>query len=465
MKVAFVGGGSHSLLGPLRSVMADARVIGDGEINLYDLNVDRARTMGQLLMKTPEYAVSRPRIVWGTSLEQALEGADAVGVVLMAGSRKSHRMGDLVSRNRGFLSSDNVSPNGAMLAIKGGRILMGIARKMEQHCPEALLIDFANPVAVLSAMVNHHTRIRALGVCAGFPNHRWDLARICGRDEAEPDLVVDVAGVNHLSFILRGTCKDRDLFELLEEKLHPDWKMSSLQSWWGPTWSEIIRDSVTNLVRIYRELGVLIYSTERDGMSHLLPYDEQVEQFRKTTASLTPGQIDRDEDRERATRAEADRRFQEYANQDLDQEFWAEQWRHDLSLRRQDDDIYVQILRGMGAGVPTRIVASAPNCGAVEGFKDRTVLEFTQVISGKTIQPAGRFAIPDVVQGMVSGVAAHQTMLADAIATEDPRLLAHALLAYPEQPYSRAIRLLYRDLFEVNAEEIPAPLAAARALL
>jgi hypothetical protein len=65
----------------------------------------------------------------------------------------------------------------------GGTIVLGIARQMEKHCPQAWLFDYANPVAVYSGIVNNHTRIRALGICGGFTNHRWDLARIIfGRD-------------------------------------------------------------------------------------------------------------------------------------------------------------------------------------------------------------------------------------------------------------------------------------------
>ena len=38
---------------------------------------------------------------------------------------------------------------------------------MEKCCPKAWFVDFANPVAVYSGMLNNHTQIRALGICGG----------------------------------------------------------------------------------------------------------------------------------------------------------------------------------------------------------------------------------------------------------------------------------------------------------
>jgi len=78
-----------------------------------------------------------------------------------------------------------------------------------------------------------------------------------------------------------------------------------------------------------------------------------------------------------------------------------------------------------------------------------------------TIKPRGTLFIPAVVQGIVSGLAAHQTMLGDAIATQDPRLLAQALLAYPWMPYSAASKAVFRELIVANGDEVSPPLRKA----
>jgi alpha-galactosidase/6-phospho-beta-glucosidase family protein len=426
----------------------------DGEINLYDLNPSRAEALGRMVMKTPEYSATQNcKITWGTTLEDALEGADVVGVILMAGSRENFALGNWASDKHGFMTSDNVSPNGAFLALKGGPILLDIARKMETICPNAWLIDFANPVAVLSAAVNHYTKIKAMGVCAGYMNHHWDLHRIlAGEDLPNTAYDVDVAGINHLSFIIRGSLQGRDLFTLLDERLAKPWTMPEFQPWRTEASVQSIKHSVTTIMRAYRELGVVIFSTEGDGLSHLY-YDEAVAHL-PSKPTVTREQVIAQERGGQQERIAYDLKFRALLDQDLDDEYWKVDFTKCQESRREEEDIFVRIMKGIAGIAEMKIATSRPNAGAVAGFGDRTVLEYTQYLYKDQIRPAADLFVPDVVHGLIDSLAVHQTMLADAIAQDDPRLLAHALLAYPEHPYSQALRSLNKDLAEINAEEL-----------
>jgi alpha-galactosidase/6-phospho-beta-glucosidase family protein len=414
--------------------------------------------MGKMLMRTPEYRRCGCKITWGTSLDEALEDADAVGIILMSGSQRTFGLGNSASQRHNYMSSDNVSPNGALLAVKGGPIIHDVAKRMEKACPEALLLDFANPVPVMSGIVNNHTKIQALGVCQGYMNHQWDLSRIFGRDEQETDLDVDVAGINHISFILNGRWRGGDLFEQLDACLaEPDWSPALLNPWW--TERMHITAGIQRLADIYRELGVLIFSTEGDGLSHMF-YDEALQEDLKKPV-LSAADIDREVENGKTARAAENKSFEEWLDKDLDDDFWNTHWEKDMRFRREDEDIFTRILAAVGTGNETKIVASRPNFGAVEGIKDRNLLEYSIVIKGKNVTPAGHYCIPDVVNGLVNGLSSHQTMLADAIATDDPKLLAQAMLAYPVRPYSKDLRDLTRELIEINAEEISPALQRA----
>lgn len=459
MKAVFVGGGAHRLLGIIRGAMARPGVLTGGEVNLYDLNVPRAEALGRMLMKSPEYRACGCKVTWGTTLEAALEGADAVGVVLFASPQQAYRRSERACRQHGFLASDNVSPCGAMLGVAGGRIIMPLARKMEQLCPNAILLDFANPVAVHAGMVNNHTRIKALGVCQGYTNHFWDLARVLnGKDEEDTGFEVEAAGINHLSMIVRGSYHGQDIFELFRQRVTPDWRAPQLGDWWNETSRANITNSCNRIVQFWRQLGVLIFSTEGDGMAHLM-HDEEVAAAKRPLPSLA--EIDASIQQGAAGRAEADRKFQSWLDQDLDQKFWDEHWRQDLNFKRHDHDIFVRLLTAIAGVEPARVAASRPSYGAVAGLKDRSTCEYSLVVSGKDIRPAGRYEIPDVVNGMLGALAIHQTMLGDAIATEDPRLLAHALLAYPIKTYSAEARSLYRELIQINRDNMAPALAQA----
>ncbi len=352
-----------------------------------------------------------------------------------------------------------MSPNGAFLAIKGAAVLLDVAKQMARRCPAATLVDFANPVAVLSGMVNNHTPVSALGVCAGYTNHQWDLSRLMGRDEAGGGFDVDVAGVNHLSFIVGGTAAGRDLFATLDRHTGRGWRPPRLSKAWPAVVRRSIAGGLRDLIRFRRELGVLIFSTEGDGMMHL-HYDEvlaeKLKAFRPATRAQLAGQLRA----AAAARAEADRQFRSHLDRDLDAAFWDHGWRQPGTAwaQRQDGDIFVQLMAGLSGTRRVKVVTSRPNGGAVDGFTDRTVVEYSQVIENGTVTAAGRYAVPPAVHGVVAALADYQTLLGDALATNDPRLLARALLAYPVQPYSRAARRLCRDLTAINLDQMPPPL-------
>jgi len=460
MKLVFIGGGSLRILGIGRAIMGVPGLMDGGEICLYDLAPERSEAMGLMLRKTPEGAACGCQIAWNQPLDQTLDGADVVAAILPAGEPKTNALGAAASVKAGFIHSDNLSPLGAMMGVRIGPVLLDLARRMERFCPQAVLLDFVNPVAVMSALVNNHTRIRCFGVCAGFSNHLWDLSRLFGKDEIATGFDGETAGVNHLSYILRGTWHGRDLFAALEEALANHWQQPELQAHWSAVTKGHIRQGLVRLASLYRELGVLVFSTEGDGLAHLL-YDEAVASQRQVPTPTAAADLEAAVAQARQARDEQDRRFRDYLTQDLNASFWAEQWRHDLTLRRVDSDIFCQMLAGLGGIRPAKVATSQPNRGVIEGIGDREVVEYTHYLFKDRQWPAGRYRLPSVVRGLTCGLAAHQTLLADAIATNDPRLLARALLAYPMQMFTRNARDFYRELVRIFAPEIAAPLRQA----
>ncbi len=457
MKAVFVGGGSLRLLGILRGALAEPKVFKNGHIHLHDLDVTRAEALGRMVMKSPEYQGMNCKITWGDKLDKALPGADMVGVILRAGSPLAFELGTQASVKRGFASSDNISPNGAFLALKGGQIIMGVAKLMEKYCPKALLVNFVNPIAVFSAMVNNHTKIRCVGVCAGFTNHMWDLSRVLySRDEEMDVFDVDVAGVNHISYIVGGTAKGKDIFKEMDKVITKGWKKPKMLKCWSKSaLNNIIGNSCTGILKNYERYGALIFSTEGDGLMHL-SYEES---FKKEYANWKPKSltaIKKSIADEAKARVKMDKEFQYWLDKDLDQKFWDEHWKGgDMVFRRVDNDIFVKIMKAIAGCGKYKIAVSTPNNGAVKGFRDTDVLEYSQIIDkGGKIKAAGSYSVPDTVYGLTAALSVHQTMLGEAMATDDPKLLARTLMAYPVRPYSDASRELYRELAKINVKEI-----------
>jgi 6-phospho-beta-glucosidase len=453
MKIVIIGAGSYRVLGIMRSTLAIPGVLDGGEINLYDLDHVRSGAMGKLILKTPELKRAGCKVTWGTSLEEALAGADAVGIILQANKPMRWMLQDEVACKYGFISSDNVSPSGAMAALAISPVILNIARKMEQYCPNAWLLNFVNPINVLSGMVNNHTKIRSLGLCGGFTNHLSDIPRIFGSDDEAADLEVETAGINHLSFIRKGTYHGRELFAQLDEHLSQPWKMCKLQDWWPEGAKQGITNSVTQLVRFYKELGVLIFSTEGDGMDHL-KYEEAVAKFQKEFKSRSKADMEANIAKGRVERLEEDRTFQEHVDRELDQKFWDEYWKTDMRFKPVPEDAFVRIFTALAGVKDLKIAASRPNHGSILGLKDRYTIEATYTLSRSKLIPVEAHDVPDIVQGVIAGLAAHQTVLGDAIALDDPKLLAEGLLAYPMKAYTSEAKACFKEMLAINQEAL-----------
>ncbi len=427
-----------------------------------DFNLPRVETVGRLIMRTPEFAKAGCKVVWTDKLEEALPGADVVSISFPVGSHKVNTLSSQACTAHGLFGSDQISASGAFRAVTGGTVVLGIARQMEKHCPDAWLFDYANPVAVYSGMVNNHTKIRALGICGGFTNHRWDLARlIFGRDEyCDQFQDVAAAGINHCSILLRGTLHGRDIYKRIDEAINVDgWEPCRIPKF--PNAETYIRRQLGLLAEMRRRFGYVVFSTEGDGFSHICPelYMEPTEGRKKP---LSVQEIEKRAREQAEAREKLDQTFRDHLDQDLPASFWAQDRLQSPHFAAAPDDAACVVLRGLSGCSREWLAASLPNRGAVKGFKDRTVLEYSFTLNRDGVHPDADLEVPDCFHGLMSALAMHQTLLGDAIATCDPKLFAQALFAYPLRQNERPTRTLWKELLEIHAAEMPAVFQKAK---
>jgi 6-phospho-beta-glucosidase len=426
-----------------------------GEIRLVDVNLPRVETVGRLIMRTPEFAAAGCKVVWTDLLEKALPGADVVSISFPVGSYTVNALSEQACAAHGLFGSDQLSVSGAFRAVTGGTIILNIARQLEKHCPEAWLVDYANPVAVYSGMVNNHTRIRALGICGGFTNHRWDLARlIFGRDEyCGAFQGVAAAGVNHCSILLRGALHGRDIYALIDEAISvTGWEPCRIPNF--PQGEQYIRRQLALLVEMRRRFGYVIFSTEGDGFGHIYPELWQ-EPLSGPKPEQTVAQIEETGRRLAADRAAIDQEFRDHLNRELTATFWAQDSLANPRFAASPDDAACIVLRALSGQSREWLAASLPNRGAVKGFKERAVLEYSFTLDTDGVHPDHELEVPDCFHGLMTALATHQTLLGDAIATRDPQRFAQALFAYPLRQNERSTRALWKELLAIHRAEMP----------
>jgi 6-phospho-beta-glucosidase len=453
MNITFVGGGSYRTIPIVRAAMKEKKILDNGEIRLVDFNLERVETVAKMIKKTPEYKHIDCKVTFTDKLEEALPGADMVSVSFPVGSYKTCVLSDEASLKRGFFGGDQLSLSGAFRSLTGGAILLDIARKMEKYSPDAWLVDFANPVAVYSGMINNHTKIKALGICAGFVNHRWDLNRlIFDTDKCNNDFKVVSAGINHLSFILRGTCAGQDLYELIGKRLSDkNWEPCKITI--HPKAQVHIHYALRLMAEMYQRFGKIIFSTEWDGMCNLF-FEKSMEHFCKNHIPKTATMIEEEFNKAVIGRKERDVNFKSFLDKEFDQEFWDMDFIENPDFASNPNDVTVTILKALSGVSREWLAASFPNRGAVKGFKDRTVLEYSMFLDKNGMTPEPDLEVPNCFHGLISSLATHQTLLGDAIALKDPKILAQALFAYPIHQNTRESKALCMELLKIHEKEI-----------
>ena len=453
MKITFLGGGSLRLLPILRGIFrATPQVLQGGEIRLADLKTERAEAVARMIKACPEYKEVGCEVSVFSDIDRALEGIDILYLTMAAVREPSETQALFLGKEYGYVSSDQLSVNGAFLSLRLGSLMLSLARKLEKSSPNALMLIFPNPVSVYSCMVNTYTKIRALGICGGFNNHRWDLTRMCGRQGFDTKWNVVAAGVNHCSFILRGDYDGEDLYSsYLPRFLNENWKCPEIID--GAPIATILRNALNDLYNMYRKYNTLVFSTESDGLEHLF-----LESGRWTQDWLISQATPFDPEAKRLQSIEKiEKRFAEFIelSRHTDQVNWNGGSSYDSLVKFSFTDITIPILKALAGYEKMRIVASRPNNGAVRGLPDNAALEYTMDLFKDTITPVENQYIPAPFHGLIASLSEFQTLQADAIARQDPRLFAAALDAYPVHRLTAKRKEFFAGMFNIYSDLDP----------
>ena len=140
---------------------------------------------------------------------------------------------------------ENGGPGGLSHAIRNIPILLAIARDVEELAPNALLLNFSNPMSRLCLALHQYTRVQFVGLChqIGKGYHLVnEVLNLVQRNEGDTDaqfrrrleerIHLTAAGLNHFTFILdmRDRTTGEDLyprFRTLVKDMPADFELMS----------------------------------------------------------------------------------------------------------------------------------------------------------------------------------------------------------------------------------------------
>jgi alpha-galactosidase len=214
-KIAFIGAGSLGFTQDLVRDILTFPLLEDTHIALMDINAERlefAKTSIQKIFTAGKY----PATVTATmDRAEALRGADVVLTTILSGSTDVWRHDIEIPKKYGvdINVGDTRGPSGIFRFLRTLPPMMDIVRDMERYCPNAVLLNYTNPMAMLCGALQRQTAIRVTGLCHSVQGSAMMLADWIGAPYEEIDYLC--AGINHQAWYLEYKWKGQDAYPLI----------------------------------------------------------------------------------------------------------------------------------------------------------------------------------------------------------------------------------------------------------
>lgn len=221
LKITFMGAGSTVFA---RNVLGDclcSEALRDAEFALYDIDGVRLSESAEIIGTMNETMGGHARITTHLGVENrkaALKGADFVVNAIQVGLYDPCTIIDFeVPKKYGLRQTigDTLGIGGIMRALRTIPVLEDFARDIEEVCPDALFMNYTNPMAILSGYMQRYTGVRTVGLCHSVQSCSEHLLTELGMQDKLEGRRELIAGINHMAWLLE--LRDRDGNDLYPE--------------------------------------------------------------------------------------------------------------------------------------------------------------------------------------------------------------------------------------------------------
>ncbi len=220
IKITFMGAGSTIFA---RNVLGDCMctpALCESEIALYDIDAKRLED-SRIILSAINHNVNQDRAKIKTYLgvenrKEALRGADFVVNAIQVGGYEPCTVTDFeIPKKYGLRQTiaDTLGIGGIMRALRTIPVMEGFARDMEEVCPDALFLNYSNPMAMLTGYMLRYTKVKTVGLCHSVQVCSKTLLEELGMEDKLEGRKELIAGINHMGWLLDIRDKDgNDLY-------------------------------------------------------------------------------------------------------------------------------------------------------------------------------------------------------------------------------------------------------------
>ncbi len=219
-KITIIGAGTMAFIKALVGDITTYPELDGCEICLMDISADRLDMSVRLAKKILEQEQSRCTITATTDRRESLQGADYVLTTFQVGGLSAYEQDIAIPEQYGVSQcvGDTLNPGGIFRGLRHIPVLQAIAQDMEAICPDAYLLQYANPMAInMWAISESSPGIKAVGLCHSIQGTSRLMARWIGAPYEE--ISFQAAGINHMAWFLEFKWKGKDAYPLLWQAL------------------------------------------------------------------------------------------------------------------------------------------------------------------------------------------------------------------------------------------------------
>ncbi|KAB0677695.1 alpha-glucosidase/alpha-galactosidase [Aureimonas leprariae] len=203
-KLTFIGAGSTVFMKNIIGDVLQRPALGGTEIRLMDIDPHRLEESEIVVRKLIATLGVEASVKTFTDRRAALDGANFVVVAFQIGGYEPATVTDFEVPKRYGLRhtiADTLGVGGIMRGLRTVPHLWAICADMLEVCPEAILLQYVNPMAINTwAIAEKFPAIRQVGLCHSVQGTAAELAR--DLDIPVDDIRYRAAGINHMAFFL-----------------------------------------------------------------------------------------------------------------------------------------------------------------------------------------------------------------------------------------------------------------------
>jgi len=216
-KISFIGAGSFGFTRSLVKDILTFPLLRDATISLMDIDKERLEFIKRAVEKIIEVGKYPAKLEVTTDRKTSLKDADAVICTILAGGVNVWRYDIEIPKKYGvdFNVGDTRGAAGIFRALRTIPVMLDICKDIEKYCPDAIFLNYTNPMGMLCRAMQKKTFIKVTGLCHSVQGTAEMLAKWIG---ATMDQITYLcAGINHQAWFVEFKKDGKDAYPLIRK--------------------------------------------------------------------------------------------------------------------------------------------------------------------------------------------------------------------------------------------------------